>query len=249
MRYLDYNDILGIFDQNKLHEQSDDELKDMYRMLVNTTFSPAQPTFHKKHEVLTAIMAQLQGNQTLQLRNEMVSLKKRIESLTTLGETQIKQSKDLIDGTSTQISLNRDVLEHQRNLLRLTDELVEVGKRQSEQSGNLVDVSRSQSAQIVALTKVSENQLETAKAIVDEAKATTAEAKATTKISAIIASLTIVLALETYYLDIPEILKMGWVQATLPAVIIGIVLVFIYWRVSRNEKKPKGQKNYERTNG
>jgi hypothetical protein len=120
-----------------------------------------------------------------------------------------------------------------------TDALTNVSKNQLEQIAAMTAASKAQLEQITALTAVSKIQLATSTAFVDEAKATNAEAKATTKISAVIASLTIVLAVETYYLDIPEVIKMGWVQALIPLAILGLFLTFLNWHLNRKEKKSK----------
>ena len=111
--------------------------------------------------------------------------------------------------------------------------LTDAGKAQLGQVEAMTTAAKAQLAQITTLTTLSQNQLDTSNAIVAEAKATTAEAKSTTFLSTVIASLTIVLALETYYLDIPEIQKMTLFEKVFPVagilVLFGIIQLKIWW--------------------
>lgn len=222
MKCLNPNDVFHLFRSGNLLKESDDELKNIHHICV-VQRPHTDGLGVMTDQVAAAVLYQLQSNQALRLQQQIMDLTAHIEASNKLSKTQISQNETLLKATGTQIEQSQLLLEHQNTLLKLTDELVEVSEKQTEQTEGLINVSKNQLEQIAALTKVSEGQLEVAKAMV-------VEARSTTKISEIIASLTVILALLTYYLVIPVIKEIGIVQTLIPVVVLGIVAGYLFRR-------------------
>jgi hypothetical protein len=126
----------------------------------------------------------------------------------------------LVEGLNLQKLDDNELSEKYKQCVHAFDDLKTY--RQAHMVSQAI-LAEQQRRHIEALTIISKSQLESANAMADEAKATS-------EISRMIFALTLVLALLTYYLAIPVIKEIGFVQTMIPIGFLAVLYAFLCWK-------------------